>query len=56
MATRQGLTSAPLPAAWLVAMVDPAVLRVAVDLEQVDFVRIQHQQTEIRAAGVSWSG
>ena len=37
-----------MPPARSVKAIDPAVLRVTIDFEKVDFVRIQHDQTELR--------
>lgn len=38
----------PYPATRFIQAIDPAVLRVAIDLEKVNFVRIDHKQAEMR--------
>ena len=45
---RLGIDLSPMPPARSVKAIDPAVLRVTVDFEKVDFVRIEHQQAEMR--------
>ena len=39
------------PPARFVAAIDPPVLRVTIDLEKVDFVRIEHEQAEMSGRG-----